>query len=117
MKQLFIAILAFVVSNVNAQKDIKLEEASKHVGDSVKVCGQVSGVKFFKATSLKLINMGGAFPHQLLTAVIHKDARATFEKTPEELFENKNICVTGKIEMFKGKPQIVIGKKEQVSVQ
>lgn len=89
------------------------------MGDSVKVCGKVYGIKYLEQAknSPTLINIGGAYPNQLLTVVIWGDVRKEFEKTPEELFTDKNVCVVGKIEIFKGKEQVVIGKKDQISVQ
>ena len=61
-----------------------------------------------------LINLGAAYPNQLLTVVIWEDLRKQFDKTPEELFKDKEICITGKIELYRDKPQIVIRSKEQV---
>ena len=102
-----------------SQAEIKLEDVSKHVRDSVKVCGLVAGVRFLEQANNKptLINIGGAYPNQLLTVVIWEDVRKKFEKTPEELFQNKNICVTGKIELFRDKPQIVVRKREDVVIE
>ena len=119
MKFVLFLLLLFSTTNSDAQMNIKLEESPSHVGDSVHVCGKVAGIKFFQttSTSLTFINLGAAYPNQVLTAVIPKEVRSALEKTPEELFENKNICVSGKIELYKGKPQIVINKKEQISVQ
>ena len=119
MKITFSIISLFLVISLRAQTAVKLEEASSHIGDSVHVCGKVYGVKFFNttSTSLTFINLGAAYPNQLLTAVIGKEARATFDKTPEELFENKTVCVDGKLELYKGKPQIVIFDKKQIGIQ
>lgn len=119
MKNILFGITILMAVNSHAQTAIKLEEAASHIGDSVHVCGQVYGVKFYNTTttSLTFINLGAAYPHQLLTVVIGKDARATFEKTPEELFDNKTICVDGKIELYKGKPQIVIAEKKQITIE
>src|ERR1700752_3683470 len=99
-----------------SQTEIKLEDAAKHVGDSVKVCGQVAGVRYLEQANNKptLINMGAAYPNQLLTIVIWDDVRKQFEKAPEDLFQDKMICVTGKVELFREKPQIVIRKTVQI---
>lgn len=119
MKKIFFVFSIVFTVHLHAQKTIKLEEASSHVGDSVHVCGKVYEVKFFKtaSTSYTFINLGAPYPRQLLSIVIAKDARAAFEKTPEELFENKSICVDGKIELYKGRPQIEVTDKKQVNVQ
>ena len=62
------------------------------------------------------INLGAAYPNQLLTVVIWEDVRKQFEKSPEELYQNKTICVTGKIELFLDGPQIVISERNQIGI-
>ena len=86
------------------QKEIKLEDAANHIGDSVKVCGKVSGIRFLENSNGQptFINLGPSYPNQLLTIVIWGQLRIKFEKTPEALFADKEICVTGKIELYKG---------------
>jgi len=109
--------ISFIICTFSfSQTEIKLEDVSKHVGDSVKVCGQVTGIRYLEQSNNKptLINMGAAYPNQLLTVVIWDDVRKQFEKAPEDLFQNKMICVIGKIELFREKPQIVVRKREQM---
>ncbi|TMI94629.1 MAG: DNA-binding protein [Bacteroidetes bacterium] len=117
MKSLTLLLLSLIIGlTVRSQVEIKLEDAAKHVGDSVKVCGKVSGIRFMENAKGQptLINLGAAYPNQLLTVVIWEDLRKQFDKTPEELFKDKEICITGKIELYRDKPQIVIRSKEQV---
>ena len=118
-KLLFLAfsILFAVVSY--AQVAIKLEDVGKHVGDSVKVCGKVYGVKYLQQAknSPTFLNVGAAYPNQLLTVVIWEETRKKFEKYPEELFADKNVCITGRVELFKEKPQIVVASVVQLLVQ
>ena len=42
------------------------------------------------------------------------NARNEFKNKPEEYYVGKSICVTGKVELFKDKPQIVITKEAQI---
>ena len=116
MKYLFLIAFISVATIAYSQKTIKLEDVGKHVGDSVKVCGKVYGIRYFEQSknSPTLINIGGAYPNQLLTVVIWGDVRNKFEKTPEELFRDKDVCVTGKIELYKGKEQVLVREKEQI---
>ena len=37
--------------------------------------------------------------------------------TPEEFYNGKEVCITGKIELFKDKPQIVVTSKSQIVEQ
>ena len=120
MKTIFIGVILLQATLLlSAQTRINLSDASTHIGDSVQVCGKVYGIKFLESSTggPTLINMGAAFPDQLLALVIRKETRANFDKTPEELFAGKEICVNGKIETYKGKPQIVVHNTEQVIVK
>ena len=103
---------------VQSQVEVKLEDAAKHVGDSVKVCGKVAGIRFMENSKGQptLINLGAAYPNQLLTVVIWADMRKQFDKAPEELLKDKEICVTGRVELFRDKPQIVIRNKDQLNI-
>jgi hypothetical protein len=117
MKILALLIFTLAISlALHSQVNIKLEQAAAHVGDSVKLCGKVAGIRFMENSKDQptLINLGAPYPNQLLTVVIWPDLRKQFDKTPEELFKDKEICITGKIGLFRDKPQIVIRSKEQL---
>ena len=45
------------------------------------------------------------------------DARKGFNNTPEEFYKGKEVCITGKIELYKDKPQIVVTSKSQIVEQ
>jgi hypothetical protein len=119
--RLFVLLLpAFFTCLVSQSQDtIKLEDVSGHVGDSVKVCGKVAGIRYMENAKGQptLMNMGAAYPNQLLTVVISSEVRKQYEIAPEELFKDKDICITGKIEIYRDKPQIVVSRKEQIRFQ
>ncbi|MBK7290098.1 MAG: hypothetical protein IPI78_07625 [Chitinophagaceae bacterium] len=49
MKKILITILVSAYSFLTySQTTIKLEDITKHVGDSVKVCGKVYGIRFME---------------------------------------------------------------------
>ncbi len=120
MKKVFALLLGVNLGLLSySQTVIKLDDVNKHIGDSVKVCGKVYGIRQVATAKNEptFINLGGAFPNQLLTVVIWNDVRKTFEKAPEELFKDKEICVVGKVELFRERPQIVLREKGQVVVK
>lgn len=99
MKLLFgFAFFIFCSLSSYSQQTIALEDVAKHVGDSVKVCGVVKGGRFLEQAknSPTLLNIGAAFPNQLLTVVMWSDVRKLFEKAPEELFKEKEVCIIGR---------------------
>jgi len=117
MKKTVFLVIAIVFSLTSfAQTEIKLEEVGKHVGDSVKVCGKIYGGIFLERSSgtPTFLNVGGLYPNNPLTIVIWADLRKQFEQKPEEFYKDKNVCIFGKITLFKDKPQIVLYSKNQL---
>jgi hypothetical protein len=44
-------------------------------------------------------------------------ARKEFGNAPEEFYKGKEVCITGKIELYKDKLQIVVTSKSQIVEQ
>jgi len=42
---------------------------------------------------------------------------SNFKELPSVMYQNKQICVTGTISEYKGKPQIVVTKPEEIIMQ
>ncbi len=119
MKQL-LAILSFGLLSLcaTAQQKISIEKAVEHEGDSVIICSKVYSGKFFsnRQPTITLLNVGAAYPNSLLTIVIKEENRAAFSNKPEEFYVNKEICVTGTIRIFKGKPEIEITSEKAITI-
>ena len=116
MKTLFFLFFFCLTSVVYAQTDIKIEEAKDHIGDSVHIVSKIYGVKYFADAKepVTLINIGAAYPNQLLTAVVRKDVRGKMLTEPtQENLVGKEVHLRGKVELFKGKPQIMITDPSQ----
>jgi hypothetical protein len=117
MKKAAFLVIAIIYSLASfAQTEIKLEEVGKHVGDSVKVCAKIYGGIFLDGSkdTPTFLNAGGTYPNNPLTVVIWADLRKEFEQKPEEFYKDKNVCIYGKITLFKDKPQIVLYSKTQL---
>lgn len=100
-------------------KAINLQDVQKHIGDSIMVCGKIFTTRFlpYSNNSPTLLNMGAAYPEQPLTVVIYGADRVNFKEEPEVYFKEKEVCVNGKIELYNNRPQIVVRKKEQLTLQ
>ena len=119
MKKISATLLfLFIVAAVSAQIPIKLEDVNKHIGDSVTVCGKVAGMRYFENSKNKptFLNIGANHPNQLITVVVWETTRALFTDKVENLM-NKDICITGRIILYKERPEIVIEKPEQIVIQ
>ena len=120
MKKFLVAAMAALLCiTASAQKEIKIDELNQHVGDSVTVCTRIYGGIFLDRNkdSLTLLNAGGAYPNAPLTLVVRINARKTFKEAPEVFYKDKNICVSGKIVLYRDKPQIELYDEKQIVVQ
>jgi micrococcal nuclease len=115
-----IALLPFLLTGsfLFAQAEIKIEDAAKHEGDSVKICTKIFGARYFENSNRAptLLNAGAKYPDAPLTIVIFGESRSNFKNKPEEFYTDKNICVTGRIVIYKGKPEIILTSEEQIKV-
>lgn len=98
------------------RESITASDAARHVGETSTVCGTVASAKYVTTSKGQptFLNLDKAYPEQPFTAVIWGDDRARFSAPPEVAFEGKKICVSGVIETFRGKPQIVVHEPKQI---
>jgi DNA/RNA endonuclease YhcR with UshA esterase domain len=94
---------------------ISPEEAAGHVGENATVCGAVVSAHYAARSKSQptFLNLGKAYPEQIFTAVIFGSDRPKFGE-PEKIFPGKRICVTGKVELYRGTPEIVLHDPEQL---
>jgi hypothetical protein len=118
MKKLLFTASALLLSiGCFAQTKIEAKDAAKHLNEKVSICDKVFGGKFFTSSSLTLLDVGGNHPNEFLTLVIKAEDRKKFTTAPEDFYKGKNVCVTGKVIDFKGKPEVIITDPEQLKVQ
>ena len=120
MKKLLLVFSLFLFSSLAfAQQEIKIEDAAKHEGDSVTVCTKIFGGRYFENSSRAptLLNAGAKYPDAPLTIVIFGENRTAFKNKPEEYYPDKNVCVTGKIVIYKGKPEIILTSEAQIVIK
>jgi micrococcal nuclease len=99
-------------------KRLTPSEAAGHLGEVAIVCGVVASAK--QATNVggapTFLNLDRPYPDQPFTIVIWGTDRGAFGK-PESTYAGETVCVTGKIEEHRGKPQIVARDPSQIDRQ
>ncbi len=119
MKPVCLTFFTFFISCIlYAQATIKLDDVKQHIGDSVTVCGIVKDMRYFENSRNKptFLNIGARYPNQPLTVVIWENVRQLFTGKVEDLY-GKYICITGRIILYKEKPEIIIERPDQVVIQ
>ena len=119
MKYILITILSFTVASVFAQKEIKIDEAENHPGETVKICTKIYGGKSIlnARDTLTLLDAGKPYPDAPLRLVIKGKAQSEFTGDIVKYYRGMNVCISGKIELYKGKPEIKITDKAQIFEQ
>jgi len=59
--------------------------------------------------------MGGKYPNQAFTAFIPSAGAAQFPQ-PQQ-YEGRTVAVSGKITLYKGKPEIIVTSPAQISAK
>ena len=89
-------------------------EAAKHVGETATVTDRVDGVHQ-SAKGHIFLNMGGKYPNQAFTAFIPSASAKQFSQ-PQQ-YEGRTVAVSGKITLYRGKPEIIVNSPSQISTK
>ncbi|MVN91524.1 S1/P1 nuclease [Mucilaginibacter aquatilis] len=89
---------------------VDINDVAKYIGKTIYVTAKAYSAK--DIGSMVLVNLGAAYPDQLLTLALKGDAKALGAQ-----LEGKMITVSGEVIDFKGKPEIIVTKPEQITVK
>lgn len=119
MKRLFLLCATVIYScHMWAQNTVTADSLSYHEGQFIRVCATVTGIHVSTGKSeTTFINFGEPFPNNSFSLVIFQKDAETFSYKPAELLENKNICITGRVKIYKGKPEIIINNEKQIRIE
>src|SRR5947209_9326383 len=86
-------------------------DAAKHVVEIATVTDRVDGVHQSGKGNI-FLNMGGKYPNQAFTAFVPSSSAAQFSN-PQQ-YEDKTVAVSGKITLYRGKPEIIVTNVSQI---
>src|SRR5438132_13971094 len=89
-------------------------EAAEHVGETATVTDRVDGVHQSGKGNI-FLNMGGKYPNQAFTAFIPSSIAWQFSQ-PQQ-YEGRTVAVSGKITLYRGKPEIIVNSPSQISTK
>lgn len=119
MKYFILILFCLFSPGIDAQEcDKTVFEAHEMIGEEAIVCGVVMQVATPKGIrgNPTYINMGARYPNHPFTVVIWGQDAMKFPMGTLKSFEGKEIAVTGLVEEYRGKPQIVVKEVEQIVV-
>jgi len=94
---------------------IPANEAAAHVGEYATVEGVVAKVVTSKSGNT-FLNIGATYPNQTFTGWIPPESPVN-KSTLLSGIEGEHVKITGRIELYKGKPEIRINAAEQLEVE
>ena len=113
----WVFVLGWLLTVVGAEAaTLTPQQAPDHVEETATVCGIVASTTF--AARLNgaptFLNLDTPYPDHIFTAVIWGRDRPQFRQ-PEVQYRGKQLCVTGRIKMFRGRPEIIVKEPRQIS--
>jgi hypothetical protein len=106
--------LALLTAVPAAAGSIPASEAAQHVGETATVVGVLSGYHYSGVKRPTFWNIDGAYPNNLFTVVIPASHVREFPNAKPLI--GRTLAITGTIELYNGKPQIVLTDINQVQV-
>jgi hypothetical protein len=106
--------LAMTASRANGQT-LTAAEAKNHIGETATVCGKAASTHFASKSTGKptYINLDQPYLRQIFTIVIWGQYRSEFGN-PEKTLRDRAVCVTGRIQQFRGLPEVTATKADQI---
>jgi hypothetical protein len=86
-------------------------EAARHVGETATIIDKVDGVHQSGKGNI-FLNIGGTYPNQAFTASIAARSASKF-RNPQQ-YQGRIVAVSGKITLYRGKPEIIVTALSQI---
>jgi hypothetical protein len=112
---LFLFVCAVLIAPPAVAATYTPAQAAAHVGEVATVAGPVSQTRVEDDTGEGFILMGGRYPKHVFHGFIPKEARGRFGDLRR--YEGKFVAISGKIEVYNGRPEIVLSSPTQIKVQ
>jgi hypothetical protein len=105
-------LILFLISSFAKTQTTTPDSAKYFEGSHKTVCGKITSNQF-KAGNM-FMNFGAEFPNHSFTAVIFNKDVKNFPDSIINKLHDINVCVIGKVKMYKGKPEIIINRPDQI---
>lgn len=118
MKKLICVIAAICLWHISFSQTVPLDSVKFYVGKTITVCSKVKSTYISKSDKpVTTLSFGEAYPNATFTAVIFSKDLSSFKYAPVDFLQEKEVCITGLVSIYKDKPQIVLSSEEQVKLK
>jgi hypothetical protein len=105
-----------IATEAKAAKTVTLNELPNYEGETIQVCTKILDGKSSKH-SATVLNAGSDEQNEQLTILILEKDRNNFKAPPEIYYKDKSVCITGRVETYKGKPTITVKDERQIIIK
>ncbi|MGB4849143.1 MAG: hypothetical protein WBP41_14555 [Saprospiraceae bacterium] len=118
MKLVILFVVSIFFIHVAWGQNMIPDSLANYEGKTVTVCGKVADTFVTKSEKkITHLNFDHPYPNQSFSVTIFSADLAHFSYVPSEFLKGKNVCVTGKVKIYGGKPEIVVSAEEQLKVE
>jgi DNA/RNA endonuclease YhcR with UshA esterase domain len=107
-------VFAFLITSANAGM-IGASGAAAHIGQTATVEGTVSEVHTAQSGKATFIDMDGNYPNEAFTAVIFAENMTSVGDVSD--LTGKKVDITGTIQSYRGRPEIIVRSRDQIRVK
>lgn len=118
MKKLLLVLAIICISKITFAQTVTLDSVKFYEGKTITVCAKVQSTYVSKGEKkVTYLNFGDAYPNATFVGVIYESEIKNITYSHAEFLKEKNVCLTGKVTIYKEKPQIVITSEDQIKVK
>ena len=118
MNRLLLLLISVCFQQISFAQNVPLDSVSFYEGKTITVCSKVLDTYEAKqGNKTTFLNFGKPYPNSTFTVVIFEADLTKFKYTPSVYLKGKNVCITGKVKIFKGKTEIIVTNEEQIKVE
>ena len=88
-------------------------DAANHIGETITVEGVVSEVHV--SSKATFIDLNGRYPNEEFTGVIWSENIGAFSNVGD--YEGKTVDITGTVQIYRGRPEIILRSPSQVQIE
>ncbi len=114
MKQIALLLGGCLLTTRVFAQTVSPTAASEHVGETVVVRGVVDEVHT-SGHNNTFLDIGGTYPNQAFTGVIFSEDVEAFPSAHS--LEGKTVDVSGAVQLYHGKPEIILRSASQLRVE
>lgn len=118
MKKVCLVFILFCLSQNAYSQKVTLENIADYDGQTVTIREKVQSTYLSnKGKKTAFLCFGNPYPNETFKVVIFEAALQKFSYVPTEFLKDKMVSITGKVVLYKGRPEMIISDEQQIRIE